>query len=95
MPSPPFRRDYSGAERRLAGLVGCILMCAGAASILIGRASAATVMLFVVAAPLAYGGLGLPLPTVTALGVRLGFGSPLPPTQRRRRRRTRRCGSRK
>lgn len=93
MPSPPSTCCHHGWERRLAGLVGCILMFAGAISILIGKAGSPTVVLFVVAAPLVYGGLGLPLPTVTAPGARLDFSPPLPPTHGRRRRRLRLSGT--
>ena len=63
-------------ERRVAGLAGLALLFLGAVSILIGKAGAPTVVLFVVSAPLVYAGLGLPLPSISAAGTRLDFGSP-------------------
>ena len=69
-------------ERRVAGFAGLALLFAGAISILIGKAGTPTVVLFVVCAPLVYAGLGLPLPTVSAAGARLSFGSSSPPRPR-------------
>jgi hypothetical protein len=69
------QREAETWERRVAGLAGLVLLFAGAASILIGKASAPTIVLLVVSAPLVYAGLGLPLPSISAAGARLNFGS--------------------
>lgn len=59
------------------------MLAACAASILLGTTGTPTMVLIVVSAPLVYGGLGLPLPSITAAGARLSFESLTSPTRRR------------
>jgi hypothetical protein len=69
----------------IAGLVGAILLLAGAASILLGKGGLATIVLVVVASPLVYAGADMPLPNVSAGGVTLSFESELLARRRGRR----------
>ena len=61
----------------VAAIVGAPLLFIGGASILLGRAGTPTVVLLVLAAPLVYAGLGLPMPKFEAPGVVLSFESPV------------------
>jgi hypothetical protein len=63
-------------EGGAAAIVGIALLFAGAGAILIGRTGVATVVLLVVATPLTYAGLCLPMPMIKAAGARLTFKSP-------------------
>jgi hypothetical protein len=60
--------------RLVAGLIGAILLLAGAASILLGKGGLPTIVLVIVAAPLVYAGADMPLPKINAGGVTLSFG---------------------
>jgi hypothetical protein len=59
-----------------AALLGSTLLLAAAYATIVGHDSVTTAVLVVVAAPLAYGGTGLPLPQIKAKDVLLTFESP-------------------
>jgi hypothetical protein len=61
------------AWRRLAGVVGAILLIVSAGAIVVGRAGVAIVILVLMSGPLIYGGWGVPMPTIKAGGIRLGL----------------------